>query len=174
MDKALRKSLESKIYNTFNRLDPTGANTDYYKARFEKMSDKEFEAFMTDLAENEDHYLILTTVNFENECKLEYIEDAANYLGVPLYEKVVMPNYSPDPNNPIITKYEVPVIYLPVKRVQQMANKKNGTSIEISQRDKFNQVIGHDKNGRSSDRHVSLYTAMCIENFFNCWELLIA
>lgn len=151
MDKKLRKEMENTVYEFFSKLDPTNFNTNYYKEMFSAMSDKEFDAFMKRLADDPDMYLIKNNIDYEVDTKIEYIEAAAEYLGCPLYEYMIDPHYSSDPDNPMITKNKIPIIYLHDKRMQQMANKKNGHSIDISKRDKFNQVIGKDKNGRSSD-----------------------
>ena len=43
--KEARKKVEKKIYETFNILDPTGQNTEFYKHKFAKMSDTEFYTF---------------------------------------------------------------------------------------------------------------------------------
>ena len=151
MTKSERLEMEKVVYETFDRLDPTGANTGFYKELFSKMNDSEFDKFMERIADDPKAYLIKHNVDYEIESKMEYIEKAAEYLNVPLFEKVVLPCYSPDPNHPIVTKYEVPVIMLHDKRMQQAIQKKNGLSTDITSRDKYNQVANKDKNGRNSD-----------------------
>ena len=145
MDKNKRKQMETLIYGVFDRLDPSGYNTEYYKEMLGNLSDKEFDSMMKKIADDKDSYLILNTVDYEVETSMDNIIDAAKYLGCPLWERVVLPVDSPDPNNPIVTEVEVPVIYIPVKRMQQMVQKKNSASVDISKRDKYNQVSQGDK-----------------------------
>lgn len=154
-----RVEMEKYIYEVFDRLDPTKTNTNFYRAFFSKMSDKEFDKFFEEFFEDENAYLTLTTVAFEYDISLENVEKAAKFMGVPLYERVVMP-YGCEDGKPIVTPYPVPVGYIHEKRVQQTAIKKNKTSIEIGQRDaKTNQVINHDKNSRMSiDENYALMT----------------
>ena len=150
MDKKLRAQLENICYEMTDAMDPTGRNTEFYKGYFGKMNDKRFEEFMDKLCVD-DNYLILHHIDYETNLSMENIERAATVRGIPLYEKLALPYISKNPEEPIITKEAVPVGYLPMKKMQQTQFKKNSTSIEIAKRNKFNQVSGHDKNGRSSD-----------------------
>ena len=125
--------MEKTIYNTFDALDPSGHNTERYKDMFSKMTDSEFDRFFKDFFDNEDEYLIWDIVDYERDATIEGIEKAAKVLNVPLFEHVVMPYASPDPDNPIATKYKVPVGYVHEKRVQQMVRKKNSTSTDLGE-----------------------------------------
>ena len=148
-----RKQMENTIYDVFNALDPSGINTDKYKKMFSKMTDAQFDTFFKKFFKNEDQYLILDTVDYENSVKLEYIEKAAKILGIPLFEKVAMPYINKDKDTPIVTKFECPVGYLNIKRMQQILSKKNTTSTDISTRSVLTgQVTGKDKNARDSDQ----------------------
>lgn len=153
MNKAKRKEMEELIYGFFDLFDPTGRNTDYYRNKFKNMSDAEFDQYFKLLFEQDDPYLTATMVDYENPLKIENIEKAAKFLDVPLFEKVVLPYASQDPNNPIITKHECLVGYLNIKRLQQLNFKKIGISTDISERNMITgQVAGHDKNSRNSDQ----------------------
>ena len=111
--------------------------------------------FFKDLFENEDRYLILDIVNYERDLTIEQIEAAAKVLDIPLMEKVAMPFVNEDPDHPVLTKYECPVGYLHLKRMQQILSKKNSTSTEISSRSALTgQVVARDKNARTSDQEV--------------------
>lgn len=116
MNKAKRKEMEELIYTFFDTLDPTGRNTEYYRNKFNNMNDGEFDNYFKLLFEQDDPYLTATMVDYENPLKIENIEKAADFLNVPLFEKVVLPYASEDPNNPIITKHECLVGYLNIKR----------------------------------------------------------
>ena len=152
--------MEKYIYDVFDRLDPSGKNTSFYRSFFSKMTDKEFDKFFEDFFKDKDAFLTWTITPHENDAILENIEKAAKFMNIPLYERVVFPFGSADKSKPIITPYPVPVGYMHEKRVQQTAIKKNKTSIEVSQRDaKTNQVINHDKNGMNTiDENYALAT----------------
>ena len=152
--------MEKLIYDVFDRLDPTKTNTNFYRSFFSKMNDKEFDNFFKKFFADKNAFLTWHITPYENDIEEENIEKAAKFMGVPLYEYVVMPYGSKDPEHPIVTPYKVPVGYIHEKRVQQTAIKKNKTSIDITMRDaKTNQVVNHDKNGRESiDENYALAT----------------
>lgn len=166
MDKATRKKMEKLVYDTFDALDPSGVNTDRYEKLFKGMSDTEFDRFFKKLFANDKEYLILDIVDYERSVTIEDIEKAAKVLDIPLFEYVIQPYKSPDPNNPIASKYEVPVGYIHCKRVQQMVRKKNSTSTDLGERSALTgQVTGHDKNSRESDvENYALVTLGANEN----------
>ena len=104
-----RKEMEALIYKVFSTLDPSETNTNKYKAMFSKMNDNQFDTFFKKLFANEDQYLILDIVDYERDLTIEQIEAAAKVLDIPLMEKVAMPFVNMDTDNPVVTKYEVPV-----------------------------------------------------------------
>lgn len=153
INKAKRKEMEDLIYNFFDLFDPTGRNTEYYRNKFKGMTDAQFDQYFKLLFEQDDPYLTATMVDYENPILIENVEKAADFLGVPLFERVVLPYASEDPDNPIITKHECLVGYLNIKRLQQINFKKLGLSTDASERNMITgQVTGHDKNSRNSDQ----------------------
>lgn len=130
---AKRKAIEEIVYKTFSALDKTGSNTVHYKTLFSKMNDAEFDKFMKNFLNDEDQNFYLEIEPYVKEPSMDDIEEAAKILGVPLYEKVTMPFINPN-GEPIVTSYEVPVGYVPLKRVQQILTKKNTMSTNISKR----------------------------------------
>lgn len=156
---AKRKKIEDLIYKVFNALDPTGDNTKYYKDLFGKMDDSKFNKFMENFFKDEDENFYLEIEPYKREPTQKEIKEAADILGVPLYEHVIMPFANPG-GPPVVTPTPVPVGYIHVKRLQQMVAKKNSMSIHIDKRQgKTGQVIGEDKNGRISDMEaISLVT----------------
>lgn len=156
-----RQKMEKLIYDTFNALDKSGANTKKYKALFHEMSDSAFEKFFKELFANESEYLILNITDYEIDLKIDDIEDAANVLKIPLFEKVAFPHYTMDKNNVIVSKEAVPVGYCHVKRTQQTVAKKNGISTTADIRSSLTgQVTGADKNGRESDLENSMLISL--------------
>lgn len=158
--KEQRKKMETLIFNFFAAMDPSKVNANNYRSFFSKMSDTQFDKFFKNLFESKSPYLPLDVVIFERDLQMENIEKASKLLDIPLYEHVVLPFFSSDPENPTVTPYPVPVGYIHEKRVQQTVRKKNSTSIDISRRDaKTGQVINEDKNGRQAiEENYSLMT----------------
>jgi hypothetical protein len=152
IDKAKRKKMEDLIYSTFDALDPTKTNSNKYRDLFRKMSDVQFDSFFKKFFANPDQYLTLDVVDYERDLKIEDVQKAAKQLGVELFEKVAMPFVNKDTNKPVITKFEVPVGFIHLKRMQQVLSKKNTTSTEVGSRSALTgQVVGRDKNARDSD-----------------------
>lgn len=146
-----RKQAENMVYTVFDTLDPSGTNKKKYEKMFSSMSNTEFEKFCYELWEDDAKNFVLDIVEFEREINLEYVEKAADILGIPLEEYVIFPFIGND-GQPIVTKEKVPVSYIIYKRLEQMTQKKNSSSIHINERNAVTgQVTGDDKNGRSSD-----------------------
>lgn len=159
--KQKRQQMEKLIYDVFTALDPTGTNTQHYKDFFKPMSDNQFDNFFKSFFANEDEYLILHISDYERDLKIENVEAAAKILGIPLFEKVHMPHITMDKDIVVVTKQEVPVGYVNIKRVQQVLSKKNGLSTNISKRSAITgQVTGDDKNGRESDLENSMLLSL--------------
>lgn len=152
ISKATRAKMESLIYTVFDKLDSTKTNSSKYRAFFKSMNDAQFDSFFKEFFADENQYLTLDVVDYERDLKMEHIESAAKELGVPLFEKVIMPHVNKNTEIPVVTKFEVPVGYVPLKRVQQILTKKNSTSTEATSRSAMTgQVVGRDKNARDSD-----------------------
>lgn len=160
-----RKKMEKTTQDTFNILDPTGTNSKKYKEMLSSMTQKEFDEFFTELFNDDNLFLILDVVDYERELDIEKLKKAAEYLGVPLTERIIMPHLNMDKENPIVTKVEAIVGYIVIKRVQQMVMKKNSASTDIGERSPVTgQVTGDDKNARSSDQE---NIALCATGAWN-------
>ena len=147
--KKARVKCEKLIYDCMNKLDPTGQNTEFYKKKFSKMNDKEFYNFF-----NQDFPLKFQTKVFEIDPKIEdIISVLRDILKVPITESLHMPFlYKDKSGTPVRTK-DVLVVYLPLKRLKQMVQKKTGFSVNIAKRDfRTGLLIDTDKNGNSTDR----------------------
>jgi len=148
--KAARKKCEEKIYKAFKVLDKTGQNTEYYKKKFAAMSDAQFLEFF-----KQDFPLKFQTKVFEVDPKMEDIADFLTFLGVPIIERVSMPFLYKNKNGEAVSTNPVLVVYLPLKRLKQFAQKKSGYSTNISKRDyRTGLLIDVDKNSNSSDREL--------------------
>jgi hypothetical protein len=137
-------------------------NSSHYRQEWEAMSDAEFEKMMKRLRDNEDEQLVyLELVEFERDLKLPNIEKCANFMKVPLYEYVALPDVTGDPNNVVVTPQPVPVGYAHYKRMQQTILKKNSTSIRVNKKNPTTgQVVSSDKTVRNTD--VETYAMMSL------------
>ena len=154
--KAARKRCEERVYKAMKIVDPTGQNTEYYKRKFASMSDQEFYEFF-----NQDFPLKFQTKVFEIDPKITQIMDLLGFLGVPVLEKVAMPFLYTNKNGEPVSTQPVLVVYLPIKRLKQMVQKKTGYSVNISKRDyRTGLLIDTDKNGNSTDREFESLVVM--------------
>lgn len=147
--KKARSKCEKLIYDCMNKLDPTGQNTEWYKKKFAKMSDSEFKKFF-----EQDFPLKFQTKVFEVDPKIEnIISTLEDILHVPVSEELNMPFlYRNKDGIPVKSKPAL-VVYLPLKRLKQMVQKKQGFSVNIAKRDyRTGLLIDTDKNGNSTDR----------------------
>lgn len=158
---ANRAYIEKLIYDTYDKLDPSGTNTTKYKVMFGDMNDAQFEKFMKDFLKNDEENFTLDIVDFEHDVHMEYCEAAAKVLGIPLMEYVYMPHLTMDKKHVVVSKEKCLVGYINVKRTQQLLHKKNSLSISNEKRSALTgQVVNKDKNARDSDIEASMLVAL--------------
>lgn len=156
-----RKAFMDHLCKIMDLLDPTGANSEAYHKKFDKMTDTQFDKWVRDFFNDPKANLYLEIVEYERDIKIENIEKCAEYMKVPLFERVAMPYLTGDKDNVIVTPTPVPVGYIHEKRMPQTLLKKSAGSIAIDKRNpKTGQVIGDDKNARQSDMEVYSMVAL--------------
>ena len=161
MSVANRKQIEELIYGTYDALDPSGINTDKAKAYFGLMSDAEFEKFFKKFLNDDKDNFTLDIVEFEHDLKMEYCENAAKFLKIPLYEYVYMPHLTMDKKRVVVSKEKCLVGYINIKRTQQLLTKKNGLSVSNEKVSLLTgQVTGKDKNAQDSDIEATMLVAL--------------
>ena len=82
---AQRLKAERLIYQVMDTLDPSGANTDFWKEQFASMSDAQFKNYISN-----DFPFYFQTGAFK-EPSMEQIVDALKAIDVPLLESIYMP-----------------------------------------------------------------------------------
>ena len=132
-----RLQIESLVYRTMNALDPSGSNTEKYKAMFSKMNDVTFSKWVTQFLADPKANIRLDIEEFDKSKTLKYenVEKAAKQMNLDLYEYVYMPHVSSNPNRPVRTRTPVLVGYLNIKTVQQLQTKKSTGVINDLDRD---------------------------------------
>lgn len=155
-----RRKIEQLIDKVFSTLDTTGLNAKKYKDLFAKMNDAQFTTWVKNLVNNDNEFLFLEVLPFKAEPTVNDIEKTAKLLNVPLEEYVYIQNDG-DTADPVRTRYKVPVMYLYIKKMQQILSKKNSFSMGIDKRNsKFNQVTDKDKAAKLTEPEV--YSLMAI------------
>lgn len=147
-----RKKVMDYLLTVMNLLDPTGQNAKIYEAQFEDMTDQEFDKYIRKFLNDEKQNFYLEIIEYERDLTMENIEKAAEFMKVPLMERVAYPYLTGDENNVIVSPYPVPVGYIHEKRLQQTLMKKSAGSTKIQKRSPLTgQVVNEDKNARNSD-----------------------
>ena len=155
---AKRQKAEELIYKVFDAVDKTHTNSDYYKKLFSSMSDSDFEKFCKRRLPLRFHIKV-----FDVEPKMPDIVNAFKVLGKPSLEKVKLPHVYEKDGVPIESE-ECLVIYIHLKRMKQMATKKNHASINIEKRDmKTGLLTSDDKGGKETDREFESLATMGLD-----------
>lgn len=148
-----RKKVEEYLINKFLLpLDPSQNNANFYKEKFKRMSNEEFDKWMLSLRDNFDENIRILQIPYQEEIINKNIQKTAKIMNVELFERVALPFVTMDKDNIVWSRYKVPVGWVHLKKVQQMVGKKNGMSIHTDKRDPLTgQATRDDKNGRVSD-----------------------
>lgn len=151
--KTKRGQIETLIYRTMNALDPSGSNTEKYKAMFSKMNDAAFSKWVTQFLADPKANIRLDIEEFDKSKTLKYenVEKAAKQMNLDLYEYVYLPHVSSNPQRPVRTRTPVLVGYLNIKTVQQLQTKKSTGVINDLDRDDLTGIAkGESKGGTFS------------------------
>ena len=156
-----RKRMENAIYTFFKTLDPTGTNTKFYQERFATMSDGEFDRYFRGFFADDKAYLQFHLIDYKVPLEMKNIKTTSEKFKIPLFVNVYQPHLTMDKRNVVRTPMPVPDIFLNIKRTQQTVMHKNGLSTNIDTRSPLtNQLVGNDKNGRSSDLENTMLVSM--------------
>lgn len=143
-----RKKAETMLYKVFDKFDKTGQNSAFWKAKFAKMSDKEFIKWLS-----RPFPVYFQHKLFEVEPTASDVIAGLKELGVPLVETVNLPYFYENEDGDAIETRKCIVGPLPIKKMKQFQSKKTGWSTNITSRDmRTGLLIAHDKNGNTSDR----------------------
>lgn len=148
MTKQQREEIETLVLSSMDILDKSGTNTEYYKGLFSKLSDTQFQSFISKKFPFKFHYKPSIV-----EPSMDDIRQALDHIGVPLMEKITEPNVYVNEKGVPVNSKECLVIYIHHKPVQQFITKKNKWSIDTKNRDmKTGRLVGADKGAVTSDR----------------------
>lgn len=154
-----RAEVEQLVYDTMDALDPSKANSDYYKTIFADMTDEQFAKFVKKRLPYR-----FQVRPFEIEPNMSACEKAAKVLGIPLLEEVSLEYIYKNADGIPLKSYPCLVGYIPIKKMKQFITKKNSMSPDISERDmKTGLLVNFDKNGKTSDREMEALAVMGLE-----------
>lgn len=157
--KQKREQAENLIYSVYDKIDPSGTNSDYYRKIFATMTDNDFLNFCKRRLPFRVHIKA-----FNVEPKMYDIAEAFKILKVPMLERVKLPYVYEDSNGNPVESEECLVIYIHIKRMKQMITKKNHTSMNIEKRDqKTGLLVSDDKGGKETDREFESLATMGLE-----------
>lgn len=146
---ALRKEIETAIYDMLDDADPSGANSTRMKELFRPMSDKQFYQYMNEFFDNPDMNYVVSYKPYDNPVTVEFIEKLLDKYGIPLYEYVYKPFINNDLEDPPRTVYKQMVVDIPIKRLKQMVQVKNHAAVNPTKIDpRTGQSTGHDRVAR--------------------------
>ena len=154
-----RKEVEEMVYKVMDLLDPTKQNSQFYKAKFAKMNDKQFMNFFS-----QDFPLKFQTRLFEIEPSMKQISDTLDYIHAPMIEQMNLPfEYRAKDGTPVKSD-DALILYVPIRKVKQFLSKKNSMSTNISNRDMKSGLLQTvDKNGNTSDREMESLAVMGLD-----------
>ena len=154
-----RKEVEEMVYKVMDLLDPTKQNSQFYKAKFAKMNDKQFMNFFS-----QDFPLKFQIRLFEIEPSMKQISDTLDYIHVPMIEQMNLPfEYRAKDGTPVKSD-DALILYVPIRKVKQFLSKKNSMSTNISNRDMKSGLLQTvDKNGNTSDREMESLAVMGLD-----------
>ena len=154
-----RMQCEKLIYDVLDKLDPSHTNSDYYREIFSKMSDNDFYHFFEKRLPLRFHSEV-----FKIEPKIENITDAFKVLGKPLIEPINMPHVYRNVDGVAVKSKDCMVIYLHLKRMQQIVAKKSHVALNIEKRDmKTGMLTGEDKGSKQTDREFEALASFGLE-----------
>ena len=111
---AQRKKAEALIYKFFDAMDPTKANSNFYKEMFSKMSDNQFMEFCKRRLP-----FRLQTTAFERELNPDKCIKSLKAINVPVLEKITLPSiYTNSDGVPVNSNNEALVGYLNLKKLK--------------------------------------------------------
>lgn len=154
-----RKEIEDLIYKVFDTVDTTKTNSDYYRELFSKMNNNEFYHFLERRLPFRFHQEV-----FKIEPKMYQIVDAFKILNKPLLEKVNLAHIYRNKDGVPVQSKECLVIYIHLKRMKQLLNKKTNIALNIEKRDmKTGLLVGEDKGGKETDREFESLAAFGLD-----------
>lgn len=116
-----KKKIVALVCSMLDYIDESGHNTELFKSQVGSMSDKDFAKYMQLLKEGKVQ-LNVEMPNLKSKFDMHRLYAAAKKLGVKIF--VRLKKIEPISGKTILTEHEYPVLSLPIRRTQQIIEKK--------------------------------------------------
>ncbi len=161
--KVKRKKIQDYVLKAMKLLDPrTNTNYEYWKNKFDSMSDKDFDNFMHNLRDGKEN-IHMYVPPFKVKLQNRELVNAAHALGVKLMHRLWMT----DNHTGIkyLTPEEYMVLQLPVRRQQQFLDEK----LSVPDNDKTidgltGQVAGDSKSCSITNPEIQIFHARNLDS----------
>lgn len=159
--KGNRKAAEQEVLSWTKDVDLSGKTTTYYKERFTKMTDNQFEKWIEELEAGRD-YVCIISENMKGRNLTEANNlDIGKKRGVPMHERIWTRH--PQTGHEYLTNVPYPVFYLPLKKqIESIENKQAIPKISSKRRDEMTGQ-GLDDEMSQSLPEVQILYAMGLE-----------
>lgn len=137
-----RKAAEEVILAWVKDVDLSGFSLNYYKERFSKMTDTQFEKWMQDLEAGRDYVSVISENMGNGKITVENNLKVAEKRGVPMHERVWL--IHPKTKKRYLSNIPYPILLLPIKRqIETIENKRAIPSATSKKRDEMTgQLMG--------------------------------
>lgn len=115
-----RKDAEEYILKFMKDFD-NGINYERYKNMFSKMSDKEFDSFMSDIRDKKE-VLYVYSANAKDVLSIDHVLELAKKYNVEVFERIWM--YDRSTESYYLTPHKYVVLQVPVRRMSQFIDHK--------------------------------------------------
>lgn len=159
-----RKDAETFIYKVLDEITGSKENSDMYRERFAKMSDKDFKAFMHRIEEGTEHLSVIVP-NFSDTIKVTTANNLklCKKYGIKVFHKLTVGAHDGVPEHQ--TPNECMVIDLPVRRQSQTWSKKVRVGDGTYRIDKLTgQSAGKSTGSRMSLDEIRLLSSMGLKD----------
>jgi len=158
-----RAKAEAIILKYIKRLSPKSSNDSLYKELFANMSDKDFEAFISDLESGKRFLSIIEPNGLNTGLSVENNLAIAEEIGHKFFQKLWIEGKEDEPA--YLTPIEYLVVDLPVRRASQLLIKK----IKVPEHNRIvdtlsGQPTGESKGAKISYPELQVCAAMGLEN----------
>lgn len=140
--KGNRKAAEAEVLAWVKDVDTTGRTFGYYKERFSKMTDTQFEKWIGELEAERDYVCIISENMGEKGLTIENNLKVAEKRGVPIFERIWVTH--PKTKKRYLTNIPYPIMLLQIKRqIETIENKRAIPSATSKKRDEMTgQLLG--------------------------------
>lgn len=158
-----RQEVTEFIVNSIDKILPDGFNKERTKNFLDKMTDQEFEEYITKLGTEEERLVLIAPNGEDIKLDLNRNFNTAKELGIELFKRIWIP--TPDGKGKYLTQDKYLVIKLPVRRQSQMLVKKISIPEDNRSIDRLTgQPAGKSKGSKISYPEVQMLASLGLNN----------